>query len=494
MVWWRATCWSMRPGRFQGSGTINGNVTVSGLFNAGNSPGTINIGGNLTLNSSSTTVVEIASISLSDLYAVTGSAALDGTLQVVQLSGYSPQDGDAFTILTAGGGVTGTFGTLTGSPAGLAYGIVYNANDVAISITAIPYINSATSPNQIGVANVIDTIRATATGDWLTLTNELNTLSTAQLQNALDQIVPEEVGAMATVSFGGSSVQATNVSARLSEVRAGSRGGSSRNFRLANLSNDAQQDLLLMSLASNQSGPVDTLLRQDSDNPWGVFVAGSGTFGDVDSTSNQAGYDFRTGGVTLGMDRRLNEQMVVGGMLGYADSNVDVDSNGGEVDVNSVKFGAYGTYYQDALYINWMLGGGHHMYDADRTVQFGAIDRTASSDPDAWEFSAMVGAGYNYQVGSWRVAPTGSLIYSRLDIEGYSESGAGALNLKGGSPGSRFAYRTARCSCFDTDSSQTVADYSGAASDLPARVRRPRAKDHGSVCHGRWRGLRFQHH
>jgi hypothetical protein len=44
-----------------------------------------------------------------DQVAVSGSATLNGTLNVTFLGGYTPQDGDAFTILTCSGSCTGFF-------------------------------------------------------------------------------------------------------------------------------------------------------------------------------------------------------------------------------------------------------------------------------------------------------------------------------------------------------------------------------------------------
>ncbi len=416
-------------GMLEGAGMINGNVVVSGVFNAGNSPGTIVIGGNMTLNASSTTVVEIASVSLADFYDVGGIATLDGTLSVIQLPGYTPKDGDTFTIIDADGGVSGTFATLSASPAALSYSITYNANDVVINVTAVPYANAAVTENQTAVAAVMDTIRLTATGDWTTVTSQLNQLTPAGLQTAMDQIVPEEIGALSNVSFGGAGIQAGNVNARLTEVRTGARGTSTRNLQLANLSQNVQDDLTLLSLATSQSDWPDSLLWNTSDSSWGLFIAGAGTFGEVDRTSTQSGYDFRTGGMTFGIDRRVDDQLVLGFMAGIASSDVDIDSDGGHVDVNSAKFGIYGTYFDNGFYVNGMIGGGYHAYESDRSVQFGAINRTASSDPDAWEFNAMIGAGYQFNADQWRIEPTGSVLYSRLAIDGYSESGAGALNL-----------------------------------------------------------------
>jgi len=423
-------------GLLQGTGTLGGNLTVNGMINAGNSAGTINITGNMTLNSTSTTIVEIESAMLADLYAVTGTAALDGTVQFVPVS-YVPQDGESHTIVTAAGGVSGTFATVIPTSATQIYSLAYNANDVVVTVMILPFTSFATNSNQTSVATVLDTIRPTATGDWATILNTLDTLSSAGVSAALDQMVPEELGALSSISFAGANVQSTNVSKRLAEVRAGDGGSSLNNVQLASLSTDPQNDLLMMALAPSiprsQWSPSDyerdAFAEQFPNQSWHFFVSGSGTFGDVDSTSSQTGYDFQTGGMTFGVDRKVNDQLIVGVMSGFAISKVDVDSNGGEVDANTFRLGVYGSYYDGPFHADGMISGGYHEYDSERNIQFGGIDRTASSSPSASEFNFMVAVGYDFDLGFMKIGPIASIQYSRLSIEDYTETGAGSLNL-----------------------------------------------------------------
>ena len=70
-----------------------------------------------------------------DQLAVTGAAALDGELSV-DLAGAPLNDGDTFVVLTASGGVSGTFDTPSPFYAGdgLIVSILYNANDVTLQV------------------------------------------------------------------------------------------------------------------------------------------------------------------------------------------------------------------------------------------------------------------------------------------------------------------------------------------------------------------------
>ncbi|MEM9914993.1 MAG: PEP-CTERM sorting domain-containing protein [Planctomycetota bacterium] len=67
-----------------------------------------------------------------------GTAALGGVLDVVLLPGFTPEDGDAFTILTASNGLSGAFGTvdLPGLMEGLQWDLRQTANALELAVIA----------------------------------------------------------------------------------------------------------------------------------------------------------------------------------------------------------------------------------------------------------------------------------------------------------------------------------------------------------------------
>jgi len=100
---------------FSGTGTIQTNLTNSGTVSPGESPGTITVDGNYTQDAIGVLEMEIGGTTAGtgyDQLIVTGSAALDGTLQVSLIDGYSPDLGDSFTLMTYTSH-TGAFATET---------------------------------------------------------------------------------------------------------------------------------------------------------------------------------------------------------------------------------------------------------------------------------------------------------------------------------------------------------------------------------------------
>ncbi|MCZ3114723.1 autotransporter outer membrane beta-barrel domain-containing protein, partial [Acinetobacter baumannii] len=92
-------------GKLSGAGTL-ANTTVAGTVAPGNSIGTLTINGNYVQTASGVYEAELAANGSADLLRVTGSAAPDGTLRLFASAGQY-RLGQSYTLLTAGGGVSG---------------------------------------------------------------------------------------------------------------------------------------------------------------------------------------------------------------------------------------------------------------------------------------------------------------------------------------------------------------------------------------------------
>jgi uncharacterized protein with beta-barrel porin domain len=130
-------------GILSGSGTVFGNVSISGTGTAhpGNSPGVLTVSGNYT-STGGTLAIDIHDLAtgagkgFSQLQ-VTGTAALGvgvSTLQINVLPGAVVYKNDEFKILDAIGGLSGTFASLTGAYAS-DFTPLYTSNDVILEAT-----------------------------------------------------------------------------------------------------------------------------------------------------------------------------------------------------------------------------------------------------------------------------------------------------------------------------------------------------------------------
>jgi autotransporter-associated beta strand protein len=134
-------------GTLQGIGSITGKVTVAngGILSPGDSPGTLSVG-SLSLSSGSQLKIELGGSITGveyDSLTVAGAANLGGTLDVSLIdlgSGvFAPGAGDVFTIIGAGGVVSGTFATevLPALRGGLIWNVAYSPNQVVLSIGGV---------------------------------------------------------------------------------------------------------------------------------------------------------------------------------------------------------------------------------------------------------------------------------------------------------------------------------------------------------------------
>ena len=88
-------------GTVAGTGTVNGNVTNSGLVNPGDAPGTLTVNGNYTQMGSGTLLIDIAGDNAGEFSVldVLGYASLNGRLDPVLLNGFVPTVGESFSFL-----------------------------------------------------------------------------------------------------------------------------------------------------------------------------------------------------------------------------------------------------------------------------------------------------------------------------------------------------------------------------------------------------------
>lgn len=155
-------------GTLMGHGTIEGTVTNSGDVHPGGSIGVLTVGGNYTQASNGTLTIEVTpNVSAGpgvgyDQLAVSGSASLAGTLAVLDDAGtYSV--GTRYTILTAAGGRSGSFSSVSFNPRFASYIdplVVYDANDVYLTFN--PTTTGMNSGQQ--VPDMLTALASTAQG------------------------------------------------------------------------------------------------------------------------------------------------------------------------------------------------------------------------------------------------------------------------------------------------------------------------------------------
>jgi len=394
-----------------GTGTIFGDVINNGTVAPGNSIGTLTVNGNYTQNAGSTYEVEVNSAGQSDSLVITGTATLNGgTVSVLAGSG-AYDTTTLYTILSATGGVTGTFADVTSNLAFLTPSLSYDADSVSLTLTrnSTTFADVALTANQYAVASALDRGYSSAGGDMSTVYNTLLGLSSAGARSAYDQ-----VGGLTHATLEEVSTFAFDSYLSVLSNRMGERSGRS----------PANGQLLLAALANTASdAPLATIPAR---NFWMTAYGGAGNRSGNDASSR---YDYNTGGAAMGYDQQLDRDVLLGASVGYATTDVNMDDLDDDATVALYQAALYGAYTPGPWYVNGLAAYGYSRFESTRRISFGGLNRKADADYDGHRVLGQVETGYHFDVQTVRVTPFAALQAAYLTRNGFTEDGAGALNL-----------------------------------------------------------------
>ncbi len=280
--------------------------------------------------------------------------------------------------------------------------------------------------NQTATAMALDTACPTATGELAARCRELAGLNDAQLRAALDSITPSQIAGLGLITLETGNIQFDNLDSRFRQLRSGGAGlaldGLHFDIRGQSLPAGA---LLSGMISGGGAGDGDGLGGR-----LGVFINGRVNFGDKDSTSNETGFDFDTLGLTLGLDYRLTDRLVLGGALGYADTSSDFAGAAGKLDARMFSLALYGTYHApDSFYVDWIASLGRGDYDTTRTIRYSGFSGAAKGETDGGLLGLAVSAGADFRRDAWLFSPYARIEYIRSTIDAYRERGGGGLAL-----------------------------------------------------------------
>ena len=145
---------------------------------------------------------------------------------------------------------------------------------------------------------------------------------------------------------------------------------------------------------------------------------------------NQTGFTFTIAGFNAGADYRVRDDLLVGLATGYSYTGARFQGSGGSVQANTWPLTAYVAYLPQSFYAYGSLGYALNLFNLERNIGFGDLNLTAKSSPTGNQFNAYGEAGYDLKVKRLMVTPVLSLAYSKLWVDGFTEDGAGSLNLK----------------------------------------------------------------
>ena len=309
------------------------------------------------------------------------------------------------------------------------------------------------TPNQQKMAQALDRI----CGRLFQLSNSQSPLTTDQrnlLQRcdgllfnntqdnqveALDELNGEDFAVARTQTLLFANTQYASVMDRLMALRGGARGLSLAGLNivvdgkmvpLAQLKEMAQK--LLAGGASADSPDEPGGLLSDK---WGLWARGNYSFGSKDTTAASPSFDANQWAIVGGIDYRLSDKAVVGAALSYGASTIDFNPHSeGGLDTTSWAASLYGSAYAAKnFYFDGIVNVASSGYNADRNITYvdgsGLVNADAAGDTNGMTYSAGLSGGYDFLLGGLTLSPNLGVFYIDANIDGFTEHGAGGLNL-----------------------------------------------------------------
>ncbi|WP_208995650.1 autotransporter outer membrane beta-barrel domain-containing protein [Pseudovibrio sp. Alg231-02] len=391
-------------GSLGGSGTL-GAVTVNSgaVIGPGNSIDTMNTTSTV-FNAGSVYEVELndggaAAGVNNDLLAANNTVTINGgTVHVLPENGTDDgstyTDGTIYTIITADGGINGTFvsPTPTDDFAFLNFALSYDANSVFLtSELATPtFCTSGMSANQCATGDGVFSL------DSGPLYNAVLNLSGEEAPKALDHLSGE--------------VHASIRTALLEDSRFAREAALNR-MRIAT-----------GAVAADGQAQAEKRISESA-SFWGH---GFGAWGSWSGNHNTAGLDRSVGGLFVGGDVLIGDNTRLGAFGGYDDTSLEVNSRKSSATGGTVYFGAYGGAQFDALGLRVVGSYAWHDIDTARSVAFTGLSENLAGSYDARTAQFFGEVGYRFDHNMSSLEPFANVSYIRLSSDGYSETGGTA--------------------------------------------------------------------
>jgi autotransporter-associated beta strand protein len=424
-----------------GTGTVAATFIDDGAILAPGTPtsiGTLTVNDTLLFCACSLYSVKVFGLS-ADKTQVNGAAFLSDAHVVATVTGSSIAN--RYTILTATGGLTDRFGTLTGAaPAGFTSNLSYDANNVYLNYQFTPILPAGLNRNEqsvasafkVGVGNIFNAGGAIPVA-FGALTPAMLTQMSGEgatgSQQSTFQAMTQFMGVMTdpfTAGRGGDAPGATGFTEGDDAFNAAYAASGRKRA-------GAERDAYGMITKAVPRAP--TFVSRW--NVWGAGFGGSqSTDGNVVAGSNMA--TSRIGGVAVGADYWLSPQTIAGFALAGGGTSFSIANGLGSGRSDLFQAGAFIRHNVGPAYIAAAAAYGWQDISTDRTVTIAGVDRLRAQF-NANAFSGRIEGGYRFVtpwMGGIGITPYAAGQSTTFDLPAYAEqvlSGANTFALAYGS-------------------------------------------------------------
>ncbi len=413
----------------RGAGYVNAPTTIAGTLRPGNSPGTLVFGGSVTQAANSVLALDIdgpgvnagaGNYSSVIVNGMGNTYTAHGTVQPI-LRGislpanntYSPQVGSLFTVVSATGGVFGSFTGITQPSSGMLTGTqfdsIYNANTFQLVVTPSDLSGvSGLTPNEKAVGAALQSVRPTPgvrkSAAQASVYDALYKLPLGGYAPAYDRMSFAIYGDALMAQGDAAGLMGSTVADQMAQRRG------------ASLSADGSTQKYC--LDGDKPAKDPNACRQLS--VWGNAV---GQIGRTSATSGDSGYKTDNRGLVLGADAEIENNTRVGAFAGYTTGVVNSPSTAAKADLTTWSAGVYGALDRKDMFVNALAS----FVNGDQKVTRNPLGTAVSGKPSATGALFSLELGTRYAMSDIVFEPNVGLRASNLHRDTTSETGASPL-------------------------------------------------------------------
>jgi uncharacterized protein with beta-barrel porin domain len=372
-------------------------VTGTGTVNVGTT--TTTVSGTLTMPNTSTLKVSIGTTNGKLVHSTAVSAFTTTALLEPVIAGRITS-GTAITVFA--GAAAPNLPVVTDNYARYTFALaVCNVNDLCLTPTLVAKPAGVTAAGA-AVNAVADVAFASDTA----MNDALQGLSGATLDKALVSLAPSVSGGAIVGAVSAGAASGATISTQIASLRGGIAAGSGLN-------------------------------AGDGTEEKRFWTQGFGSYAEQDMRETINGFTSSTGGVAFGIDRRMASDTVLGGAYSFSHTNVDTKLSRNATKVAGHQATLYGThdfdkgiFGVDGVFLDGQLSYAYNDYTSSRYIDVGAVARKADSDFDGSQISTKFDLGRTINLSdNFRITPTAGISYTHVNIDSYTETGAGASGL-----------------------------------------------------------------
>lgn len=194
--------------------------------------------------------------------------------------------------------------------------------------------------------------------------------------------------------------QVSSLSSRLSALRMGAQG-----FNVNAMGYSSGESTYALNDGALSGGGAGD--AGENFSPWGGFINYAYGDGSKAPTDLEDAFAFDGHQINSGIDYRINNEWVVGGLLSYVSQRVDFDSSksivSGNVEADGFSVFPFAMYQRENFYISVSAGYQQLKFDSLRAIHYPSLnpnvpspDTKTLASTDAANTSFFIGTGYNF--------------------------------------------------------------------------------------------------